>query len=244
MKTIFIADLHLDESRPKVTELFFNYLKKLENQKIDALYILGDLFEVWIGDDCKTKLNKIVAEKLANLFKTGVKVYFIHGNRDFLLGNDYAKSCQFEILNEHTVIDLYGTKTLIMHGDTLCTDDIDYVKFRKKVRNQDWKNKMLSAPIFFRKIIAFNMRRKSKKINKNKAKIKTKNIMEVNLQTIENVMAEKKATQLIHGHIHHANISSFSYKNKQMTRFVLADWSNAKGCALEVTNKKIKLIDI
>ncbi len=244
MKTIFISDLHLDKSLPQITKRFFSYLESLKQQQVDSLYILGDLFEYWIGDDCKTKLSKQVASNLLALSKTGIKIYFIHGNRDFLLGEFYAKKSGFRLLNEHTVIDLYSVRTLIMHGDTLCTDDIDYMNFRKKVRNPEWAKKILSTPIFIRKIIAWNMRRKSKKANKNKINLKARSIMDVNQQTVENIMSENNAQELIHGHIHKIGTFKYSLENNTYFRYVLKDWSNSSGCALEVTKNSKKFISI
>ena len=127
--TLFISDLHLDVQRPAVTGLFLDFLQQ-QATSCEALYILGDLFEAWIGDDDESELNQTVASALRQLSEVDTAVYFIHGNRDFLLGEHYAHSCHMRLLPESVVIDLYGEPTLIMHGDTLCTDDTDYQDIR------------------------------------------------------------------------------------------------------------------
>lgn len=129
-RTLFISDLHLSAERNDIAQCFFDFMEK-EAPGCDALYILGDLFEVWIGDDNKTVFSEQVANAIAKV-AAHTKVYFIHGNRDFAIRDDFAKRCNMQLLPEQFVIDLYGRKTLISHGDELCTKDIEYMKFRKK----------------------------------------------------------------------------------------------------------------
>lgn len=132
-QSYFIADLHLTENRPDITAAFFDFLdNKIINDDVDALYILGDFFEVWVGDDYQTDLSKSVAARLSQVSESGTEVFFIHGNRDFIMREDYAKSASMTLLPEQVVIDLYGTPTVILHGDEMCTQDIEYQKFRKK----------------------------------------------------------------------------------------------------------------
>ncbi len=198
-KTIFIADLHLDKQYPKAVSAFQRYFAGLKGQSVDAVYILGDLFEYWLGDDCVDKTSQLIADTLNDYQQTtDVSVYFIHGNRDFLLGDDYAYRCGMKILPELVEIDLYGVKTLILHGDTLCTDDLDYQHFRDKVRTAEWQEKILKLPKWVRRLKALQMRRKSKKANANKAV----SIMDVAQLSVENTMRQYNVTQIIHGHTH------------------------------------------
>lgn len=218
-KTYFISDLHLSDDTPIINRAFFSFLDSLELQAntVDALYILGDFFEVWIGDDLKTPLSEQVAKRLSSLRELGIKVYFIHGNRDFLLGKRYAKKANFTLLPEQTVIDLYGTPTLICHGDELCTDDVDYQKFRKKSRGWWWPRLMTSLPLFYRKRVAANIQAKSKEAKKNKSLA----IMDVNDEAVLGAFATHQVSQMIHGHTHRPNTHHYEPKN---TRYVLGDW--------------------
>lgn len=230
-KTIFIADLHLDKRYPKALAAFQRYIEQLRTQSIDAVYILGDFFEYWLGDDCVDKTAKIVARTLKQYQKdTQVPLYFIHGNRDFLLGEAYAKQCGMHILTELEKINLYGVKTLLMHGDTLCSDDIDYQQFRKKVRHPQWQKKMLKFPAWVRRLKALQMRRQSKKANANK----NTTIMDVSQSSVEAVMRQYGVTQLIHGHTHRPNVHEFTLDGKAVKRYVVGDWYS-QGSVLEIT---------
>lgn len=237
-KTVFIADLHLDKRYPKALAAFQRYMDDLATQSIDAVYILGDFFEYWLGDDCVDKTAKIVADTLRKYHEnTRVPLYFIHGNRDFLLGEDYAQQCRMKILSELAEINLYGIKTLVLHGDTLCTDDIDYQRFREKVRDPQWQAKVLKLPAWVRRLKALQMRRQSKKANTNK---NTK-IMDVAQPTVEAVMRQRGVTQLIHGHTHRPAIHEFMLDGKAVKRCVVGDWYE-QGSALEVTATSCELI--
>jgi len=143
MTTLFISDLHLDDQRPETTVLLQNFLRQ-EAADADALYILGDLFEFWLGDDVASKCSLEVAAALSALSDKGVPCYFMHGNRDFLLREDYAKSAGMTLLPQEHVADLYGERVLLMHGDSLCTDDIPYQQFRALVRNPAWQQDFLA----------------------------------------------------------------------------------------------------
>ncbi|WP_288345942.1 UDP-2,3-diacylglucosamine diphosphatase, partial [uncultured Pseudoalteromonas sp.] len=150
-QSYFIADLHLTENRPDITAAFFDFLdSKVINDDVDALYILGDFFEVWVGDDYQTDLSKSVAARLSQVSESGTEVFFIHGNRDFIMREGYAKSASMTLLPEQVVIDLYGTPTVILHGDEMCTQDIEYQKFRKKSRGWWWPKLMLAMPLWYR----------------------------------------------------------------------------------------------
>jgi UDP-2,3-diacylglucosamine hydrolase len=145
--TLFISDLHLCEGRPRINQLFFDFLKNT-TPKAEALYILGDLFEYWIGDDdIDDGLNGHVAKALAVLADSGTKIYLMHGNRDFLMRDGFARAAKLTPLPDPTLIDLYGTRTLLMHGDTLCSDDADYQNFRNQVRSIEWQRNFLAKPL-------------------------------------------------------------------------------------------------
>ncbi len=146
MTTLFISDLHLDAERPAIQDLFGRFIDE-QARTADALYILGDLFEAWIGDDDPSATGAFVADALHGLSEAGVPVYFMRGNRDFLLGDDYARRAGLTILPDPTVVMLYGKPTLLMHGDTLCTDDVAYQKFRAQTRDPEWQRQFLSQPL-------------------------------------------------------------------------------------------------
>ncbi|MBS9778262.1 MAG: UDP-2,3-diacylglucosamine diphosphatase [Gammaproteobacteria bacterium] len=220
-KTIFMADLHLDKAFPDALKAFEQYFECLVLDSIDAVYILGDLFEYWLGDDCCDKTGGTVARVLSHYSNvTGVPIYYIHGNRDFLLGDDYARRCSMKILSEVQVINLYGIKTLILHGDTLCTDDIEYQQFREIVRSESWQQKVLRWPKWIRKLKAKQLRRKSKKANSQKSDI----IMDVAQASVEELMRRNDVFEMIHGHTHRPAIHEFSFDGCKATRSVVGDW--------------------
>ncbi|PIE45106.1 MAG: UDP-2,3-diacylglucosamine diphosphatase [Gammaproteobacteria bacterium] len=239
-KTIFIADLHLDKRYPEALSLFLRYLQEIGQQPVDALYILGDLFEYWLGDDCADKTALAVAKGLSDYHNaTGVPLYYIHGNRDFLLGQDYAQQCQFKILPEHMVINLYGVQTLVLHGDTLCTDDTAYMQFRKQVRQPEWQAKILRLPTLVRRLKAKRMRYLSKKANTQKSQT----IMDVAQQTVESVVRHYGVNRVIHGHTHRPNIHYFELEGQSIMRAVVGDWYT-QGSVLEVTPDDVKLLTL
>lgn len=219
MTTLFISDLHLDAQHPAVTDLFCRFLRE-RAASAEALYILGDLFEAWIGDDDRSELNQHIAFALKQLSETGVALYFIHGNRDFLLGPTYAELCGLQLLDETAIIDLYGEATLIMHGDTLCTDDTDYQAFRVKVRNEDWQRQILQLPLPQRRAMAHQLRENSRSA----ARLKQQDITDVNQNTVQQVMGEYGVSRLIHGHTHRPAVHRFELDHQPMQRIVLGDW--------------------
>lgn len=233
MITYFIADLHLNEDRPDITACFLSFLKN-EATKAEKLYILGDLFEYWVGDDDDDIFVKNIASALKTLSNTGTHLYFIHGNRDFLLGERYAKKAGITLLPESAVIDLYGEKTLIMHGDTLCTDDVDYQKFRRKSHTWWWQFMIKSLPLSLRKKIANNYRQKSSLAKQNKSL----DIMDVNQNEVTKKLIETNTLRLIHGHTHRPNTHNFKVNNQPAQRIVLGNWGN-KSAWLAVTPASI-----
>ncbi|HIO92494.1 MAG TPA: UDP-2,3-diacylglucosamine diphosphatase [Leucothrix mucor] len=223
MKTWFISDLHLDDTRPHITQQFFDFLNKIKDEA-EALYILGDLFEAWIGDDIlDTPLGASALEVVNHLKKlsdNGTKLYFAHGNRDFLIGDQFIKRIGANLLDEHQVIDLYGTPTLIMHGDTLCTDDIEYQQLRGMLRKPQWQKEFLAKPLQERIEEALKLRQ----ISQEKTKGKQEDILDVNQSKVEKVMRKFGVTQLIHGHTHRPATHDFELDGKQAKRIVLGDW--------------------
>ena len=236
MATLFIADLHLQTEEPAITAGFLRFLAGTA-QEADALYILGDLFEAWIGDDDPNPLHSQIAAALKALADSGVPVYFLHGNRDFLLGQRFARESGMTLLPEEKVLELYGKRLLILHGDTLCTDDAGYQAFRAKV-HQPWLQKLfLALPLFIRMRIAAKMRADSTSANRNKSQA----IMDVNPQAVVNVMEKHQVQHLIHGHTHRPDIHTLTANGAPAYRYVLGAW-HQEGSMVKVTADKIELI--
>ena len=218
MTTLFISDLHLDAQRPKIIDEFCRCA--LNYTSLDAIYILGDFVEYWIGDDDDDHGLDAAFNTIRTLSESGIPVYLMHGNRDFLFGDQFAKKFGITLLTDPTVIDLYGTTTLLMHGDTLCTDDIAYQNFRTMVRDSRWQKDFLSKSLDERRTIVKELRNTSREAMSNKPE----EIMDVNQKSVESAMREHQVTQLIHGHTHRPGIHNFELDNKPVTRFVLGDW--------------------
>ena len=219
--SLFIADLHLAADRPDITQAFLRFLQQ-EAAQADALYILGDLFEVWIGDDNPEPLLDQVAAGLAQLSQQ-LPVYFTHGNRDFLLREPYARRAGMQLLPPAKVIDLYGTPTLIMHGDSLCTLDVDYQKFRRWWDQRWWQNLMLAMPLWYRQHLARKARRKSAAYKANLTE-EANTIMDVTPDEVVRVMNEAGVRHLIHGHTHRPKVHQVSLAQGDGKRYVLGDW--------------------
>ena len=221
--TLFIADLHLAADRPDITAAFLRFLSE-KAISAQALYILGDLFEVWIGDDNPEPLLAEVANALKVLSNTGVALYFIHGNRDFFLRKAYADRCGMTLLPPSQVIDLYGTPTLIMHGDSLCTLDIAYQKFRKWWNQPWWQWLMLNMPLWYRQRLARKARARSAE-HKQQYKLQAQpQIMDVTPEEVPRVMAEAGVSKLIHGHTHRPAVHELKVSDQAARRIVLGDW--------------------
>ncbi len=234
MHTLFISDLHLHESRPQITRAFFHFLHT-DAAQAEALYILGDFFDSWIGDDDDAQLPQEVARELFALSQKGVAIYFMVGNRDFLLGNEYASKAGMTIIPDGIVIDLYGTPTLLMHGDSLCTDDIEYQQFRSMVRNPQWQQQVLAQPLAVRRVLAEQLREKSQSLTSMKAQ----DITDVTPAEVNAQMEQANVTQLIHGHTHRPARHPLIINGKQAERIVLGDWHDSawrvKASANELT---------
>ncbi|MBD1583142.1 UDP-2,3-diacylglucosamine diphosphatase [Pseudoalteromonas sp. S16_S37] len=219
-KTYFISDLHLSDDYPQITQAFFDFLAMHMNADVDALYILGDFFEVWIGDDEQSPLAISVANKLKAVAQAGINIFFTHGNRDFLLSKRYAKQAGFTLLPEQHIVDLYGTPTLVLHGDEMCTQDIAYQKFRKKSRGWWWPRLILSLPLSVRRNIARNGRAKSKANQMGKAA----EILDVTPSAVLEMFERYNVAHMIHGHTHRPDVHIHEHNNKRLTRTVLGDW--------------------
>ncbi|EXI61459.1 UDP-2,3-diacylglucosamine hydrolase [Mannheimia granulomatis] len=229
----FIADLHLNENQPEITQHFLQFMQK-KAPLAKAVYILGDLFDFWIGDDEESELISQVKTAIKMLTTSGVKCYFICGNRDFLIGKRFSQQTGIEILPDYQLLDLFGKQTLLCHGDTLCIDDIKYQKFRKKV-HQKWRQALfLSLPLSWRIHIARKIRAKSQQEKQHKSA----HIMDVNPQFTADIMGKFNAVQLIHGHTHRQAI----HKEQNFTRIVLGDWKKDYASILEVSEQGTKFI--
>lgn len=219
MATLFISDLHLDDSRPQATRCFLEFLQA-DAQTADALYILGDLFEYWLGDDAPTPAGLEAAGGLARLSNQGVPCYFTHGNRDFLLGEDYAARAGLCLLEEETVIDLYGRPTLLLHGDSLCTDDVIYQQVRQMVRDPAWQADMLRKTPQERAQFAIDAREQSAE-HQAAASIE---IMDVNDREVTAAFERHGVRHMIHGHTHRPAIHDHPLDEGTAQRVVLGDW--------------------
>lgn len=219
MRTLFISDLHLDEQHPEMTGLFLKFLKT-EAIHAEALYILGDFFETWIGDDDQSTFHDTIIQALREVTEQGIPVYFLHGNRDFLLGKKFFRQTGCKLLPDEYVINLYGTPTLLMHGDTLCTQDIAYLKFRKKARNIFFQKMFLLKSLKKRRLIAEDMREKSRQYTSTQPEY----IMDVTPAEVERVMLKHGVKRLIHGHTHREAVHSLMVDGMQAERVVLGAW--------------------
>lgn len=227
MTTLFISDLHLDFSRPAITGLFVDFIRS-QARSADALYILGDLFEAWVGDDDPSAVGGAVASALKELSQTGVPVYFIRGNRDFLVGQDYARRAGFRILPDPAVVVLYGKPTLLLHGDLLCTDDVAYQAFRTQTRNPDWQAQFLSQPLQARLAFAQQARAASQahqaKLREGGNDVRFETVTDVTPATVEATFARFGIDSMIHGHTHRPAVHELQVGDRPCTRIVLGDW--------------------
>ena len=218
--TLFISDLHLDPRRPAVTNLFLQFLADLDPQHCVALYILGDLFEAWIGDDEDDAHYRNVVAGLRAASDRGLKLSVMRGNRDFLLGEGFERDSGCELLADPTRIELGGLNTLLMHGDTLCTDDLEYQQFRMLVRNPDWQRQFLAKPLAERRQIAAQLRETSRQ----RTGRKQPDIMDVNPHTVNETLRQQGVRRLIHGHTHRPAVHDLSIDGQPAQRIVLGDW--------------------
>ena len=220
---VFISDLHLMPERPETMDLFIRFVNDIAS-KADTLYILGDFLEVWWGDDDPATGYLAVFKCLTELSsKHGTKVYLMHGNRDFMIGEALADRCHFEIIQDPHKISIQGRDILLMHGDTLCIDDVEYQKFRQMVRNPLWQQQALSKTLEERFQLAKNIRENSKQSTTGKDEY----IMDVNQEETEKVFIENDIDLIIHGHTHRPAIHKRTINGRDTTRAVLGDWHDS-----------------
>lgn len=218
---LFISDLHLEPDRPDISQAFFNFLEK-HAASAQALYILGDFFNVWLGDDYSSELSLKVAEKLNTLNQSGLTIKLMHGNRDFLIGENFAQSCGAELIEEPYLLEAFNQKVLLMHGDVLCTQDHDYMAFRQLVRDPDWQRDFLGRPIAERLAFAAEARKQSQSMSSNKAA----DIMDVAAEAVADIMQKYNVLTLIHGHTHRPAVHEIAQTPETARRVVLGDWDD------------------
>ena len=238
MATYFISDLHLERVESSITNIFTQFLDDL-NQN-DSLYILGDLFESWIGDDNVSELSQCISERLILLSERNISVAIMHGNRDFLIGEEFCKVSSIELINDPCIIEINTKKVMLTHGDQLCTDDKEYQAFRSVVRNPVWQKDFLNFPISKREKIAGEAKDASKDSKESKAM----EIMDVNTDAVLKAFDDHAIEIMIHGHTHRPNIHKISKENKNLTRYVLGDWSKDSAIILKWNKGEIELMDL
>lgn len=219
MSTLFISDLHLEADRPEIGEQFLAFLAG-PAREADALYILGDLFEVWVGDDDPNPYYAGMKTALRKLADSGVPVYFMHGNRDFMIGSRFAAEAGVELLADPFALELYGEQALLSHGDALCTDDVEYQQVRAMTRNPDWQAMMMAKPLEERIAFAREAREQSAA---RYASIEEE-ITDVNQDAVKATIREHGCDILLHGHTHRPAVHPFHVDNRPVHRIVLGDW--------------------
>ena len=238
MATYFISDLHLERIESPITNIFTAFLDDL-NQN-DSLYILGDLFESWIGDDNVSELSQYISDRLLMLSERDISVAIMHGNRDFLIGEDFCKASSIKLINDPRIIEIDTKKVMLTHGDELCTDDSEYQAFRSVVRNPLWQKDFLNFPISKREKIAGEAKDASKDSKESKAM----EIMDVNTDAVLKAFNDQNIEIMIHGHTHRPNIHKVSNEGKNLTRYVLGDWSKNSAIILKWNEAEVELMDL
>lgn len=219
MTTLFVSDLHLEADRPDIRDQFLKFLKT-EAVEAESLYILGDLFEVWAGDDDPNAHHTAIKQGIRGLVDRGVPVYFMHGNRDFMIGSQFANETGVTILPDPYPVTMYGEKTLLSHGDALCIDDVQYQQFRKVTRDPVWQATMLEKPLKERLAIAQQVRTQSQARSSNL----DMNITDVNLDEVKKVIEKYGVDVLLHGHTHRPAVHNVDLGSRKAKRIVLGDW--------------------
>ena len=237
MPSLFISDLHLTEERPEANERFIELLEG-KARSAETLYILGDFFESWIGDDdLDTPFNAVIAGLLADLARRGVPVYVMHGNRDFLIGERFCAATGAKLLADPSVHEIQGVRTLLMHGDTLCIDDLDYQNWRRISRSEAWQRQFLATSLAERRRAIVGMREKSREV----VQAKPAEIMDVNDAAVAQAMRTHAVTRLVHGHTHRPGRHALAIDGRPAERWVLPDWYG-RGGYLEIGRGAPKLV--
>ena len=219
MATLFISDLHLEPGRPEIGEQFLAFLAG-PAREAEALYILGDLFEAWIGDDDPNPYYAQMKTAIRELSDSGVPVFFMHGNRDFMIGETFAAEAGITLLSDPHPLQLYGEKVLLSHGDAMCTDDVEYQQVRAMTRNPDWQAMMLSKSIEER--IAFAAQARAQSLARSETM--TEEIADVSQDAVQQTIRESGADILLHGHTHRPAVHPFHVDERPVHRIVLGDW--------------------
>ncbi|SNY96184.1 UDP-2,3-diacylglucosamine diphosphatase [Halomonas sp. hl-4] len=239
MRTLLIADMHLSDDTPEINQGFYDYLEHTA-KGADALYILGDLFDAWIGDDLIDTPHPLgaiareVIQRLHKLSSDGTAIYFIHGNRDFLIGERFITACQATLLPDIEEVELQGLPAVILHGDSLCTQDDDYMAFRRQSRDPEWQAQILALPLEQRVALASSLRMQSGDANAGKADA----IMDVTHSEVVALMESHGVATMIHGHTHRPKVHDLTVEDVPAKRFVLGDWDDQHGwdIVIEKTN--------
>jgi len=219
MAVLFISDLHLEPARPTSIDDFVHFTRN-EAREADQLYILGDLFEAWIGDDDDDPGLKPIVAAIEALTNSGTVCLFMHGNRDFLVGETLCIDTGMRLLEEFETIELYGEKVLLTHGDLLCSDDVRYLELRRQLRDPAWQQEFLSKTLAERREIAAGLRQ----LSQTEMAAKTEEIMDVNEDTVRETMRRFGVRTLLHGHTHRPAIHEFEFDGHDARRIVLNDW--------------------
>ncbi|MCW8157921.1 UDP-2,3-diacylglucosamine diphosphatase [Stutzerimonas stutzeri] len=225
---LLISDLHLEEERPDITRAFLHFLETRAGQA-EALYILGDFFEVWIGDDAMTPFQRSIAQALRSLSGSGTRIYLMHGNRDFMLGKSFCHAAGCTLLADPSVVELNGERVLLMHGDSLCTRDEGYMRLRRLLRNPLSLFILRNLPLSTRRKLARKLRNESR----TQTRMKASDIIDVTPELIHRVLAEHGVQTLIHGHTHRPAMHELEVNGQPARRIVLGDWDH-QGWALQV----------
>ncbi|MCM5703778.1 UDP-2,3-diacylglucosamine diphosphatase [Larsenimonas salina] len=235
--TLFISDIHLFEQEPETAQGFLDYLA-FRAPDADDLYILGDLFEGWIGDDAQGPFEARIIEALRTLSEQGTRVHVMHGNRDFLLGHAFAEESHTHLIDDPSLIALGDTPVLLMHGDSLCTQDPEYMKFRAMARDPNWQNAILAKPLEERLALAKQLRQQSGEANSRKAD----DIMDVAPDAVLDALREHNVRTLIHGHTHRPDIHDVDLGGDAAKRYVLGDWKDNLGWELRHEGDTLSLV--
>jgi len=238
LPTLFISDLHIDAAQPAIADRFLEFLAA-DAARADALYVLGDLFESWIGDDAPDPAQRAVIDGLRKLTGGGVPCFVMHGNRDFLIGEHFATATGVQILPDPVLITLYGERILAMHGDALCTDDRAYQRLRATVRDPDWQRRFLRLPAAARRALAGAARAGSRAHNATLYPA----IADVNATSVAAVLRGAAVATLVHGHTHRPAVHSLEVDGRARTRIVLGDWYEA-GSALRWDREGHELLSL
>jgi UDP-2,3-diacylglucosamine hydrolase len=232
-RRLYISDLHLSDERPEANERFFSFMEA-EAATAEELYVLGDLFEYWVGDDdLDDPFNAVIAGFFRRFTAAGGRLALLHGNRDFLVGKRFAEETGAGLLGDPALVG----DTLLMHGDTLCTDDQDYQSWRRTARSADWQREFLGKPLAERRRVVRGLREKSKEV----IQAKPADIMDVNDGAVREALRRHRATRLIHGHTHRPGHHVLDVDGRRCERWVLPDWYGAGGY-LEIRDGAARLV--